>query len=537
MDNELLWWQSGVMYNVYVRSFRDGNGDGIGDLWGVLEKLDYLQNLGIDIIWLSGMLDSPWNEFGFDVRDMQAVHPALGDLGVFDELLKQAHQRGIKVLVDFIPNHTSNEHPWFIEAKSSRDNPKHDWYLWADPGPDGSAPNNWISPFGGSVWKWEEPVKQFYLHTFLEFQPDLNWRNPQVVEAMKGVLRFWLERGVDGFRVDAAHHIIKDRYLRDNPPNPNPRQVDGRVFLHETQLHVYDREQYALHGVYRDLRTVLDEYSKKGQPRAWFAEIHPAGWGAWIQYYGNSDEFNFPFNNGFVFTPWKAIDVRILIDTIEGFLPPGAWPNAHTGNFDEPRMVDRVGYWQARVAAMLLMTLHGTPMLYYGEEIGMHNVEIPPELAMDQMGARIGLSRDQQRTPMQWNAEEKAGFSSGKPEKLWLPLAKDYAEINVQREWDEPDSMLTLYRQLIACRRVSPALLKGIYRPVDVEFTNVFAFLREAPEERVFVALNFSDQMVPLGLPALGKGKIMLSTFLNREEEVNLASLELRPNEGLIVRL
>ena len=533
----LLWWQTGVMYNLYVRSFRDANGDGIGDLWGVIEKLDYLHNLGVDILWLSGALDSPWIEFGFDVRDMQNVHPAMGNLEVVDELLAKAHERGMKIMLDFIPNHTSHEHPWFQEAKSSRDNPKRDWYIWCDPDEDGGPPNNWLSPFGGSMWEWDDATGQFYLHTFLKEQPDLNWRNPQVVEAMKNVLRFWLERGVDGFRVDAAHHIIKDRLLRDNPPNPGAQEKDGRTVLHETQLHVFDREQYELHGIIRELRKVLDEFSTEGQPRAWIAEIHPAGWGAWIQYYGpNLDEFHFPLSNAFIFNQWKAVEVRILVDMIEAILPPGAWPNAHTGNFDETRMVTRVGYDQARLSAMLLLTLRGTPLIYYGEEIGMHNVDVPRERSKDRMGIQIGNNRDPQRTPMQWNTGFNAGFNDNNAE-TWLPVAEDFAQNNVQTQWDDPQSMLSLYRSLIGCRRATPPLVQGDYIPVETDLPNIFAFLRVLDEERVFVALNFTDQLSTLALPLLGRGKLAHSTYMDREEDVNLASLEIRPHEGVIVHL
>jgi alpha-glucosidase len=534
----LLWWQKGVFYNLYVRSFKDTNGDGVGDLPGVIEKLDYLHDLGVDVLWISGMLDSPWLEFGFDVRDYTAIQPTLGNLEVFDDLLRQAHQRGMQVIIDFIPNHTSSEHPWFIESRSSRNNPKRGWYHWVDPRPDGSPPNNWLSLFGGSQWEWDETTGQFYQHTFLKQQPDLNWRNPDLREAMKGVLRFWLERGVDGFRVDAAHHIIKDVLLRDNPPNPNPRVIDGRTIENETQLHLYDREVYELHSVYRELREVIDSYSTPEQPRAWFAEVHPAGWGAWIQYFGCAGaEFNFPFNNGFIFTQWKALDVRILIDTIEALLPLDAWPNAHTGNFDEWRMVTRVGKEQARVAAMLLMTLRGSPLLYYGEEIGMHNVEVPEEMKKDRMGLQVGLSRDPQRTPMQWSNAKNAGFSNAPPEDCWLPVGADYDTLNAEVEREDPKSMLHLYRSLIACRRSTPALLDGSYRPVEVNTREVFAFLREKDTQRMLVTLNFSDQLINLNLPRLGKGKILLSTFLERNDPINLASLEVYPNEGLVIEL
>lgn len=531
-----LWWQRGVMYNLYVRSFYDTNGDGVGDLAGVRAKLGYLQELGVEIILLTGILDSPWREFGFDVRDETALHPQMGTLAQFDSLLAEMHERGMKALVDFIPNHTSDEHAWFKDARSGRAAAHRDWYIWADPQPDGSPPNNWLSLFGGSAWEWDETSGQYYLHTFLKQQPDLNWRSPAVMAAMKDVLRFWLEHGVDGFRVDAAHHLIKDAQLRDNPPDPNPRRVNGRVIESETQMHLFDRENPRQHALIRELRKVLDEVSERtGLPRAWFAEVHPSGWTAWAQFYGPElDEFHFPFSDAFVNTPWDAQKVRVLVDSIEAALPESAWPNAHTGNFDEWRIATRVGDEQARVAAMLLLTLRGTPMLYYGEEIGMHNAEVNDAQRQDRMGLQIGLSRDPQRSPMQWSAEPNAGFST---RPGWLPAAQDYPQVNVAARRADERSIFHLYRALIACRNTSPALLRGDYRALTLTTHSAFAFLRQHGTERVIVALNFSEQWLTLHLPEFGRGQVQLSTHLDRRDAVRLASLDLRAHEGLVIRV
>ncbi|MEW6749378.1 MAG: alpha-amylase family glycosyl hydrolase [Candidatus Latescibacterota bacterium] len=324
----LQWWQTGVFYNVYVRSFRDTNGDGVGDLTGVIEKLEYLdQVLGVDVLWLKGMLQSPWKEFGFDVSDYTAVHPAMGTLETFDELVRQAHGRGLRVVIDYVVNHSSEDHPWFLESRSSRHNPRRNWYLWRDPAPDGSPPNNWQSVFGGSAWEWDVYTHQYYLHTFLKEQPDLNWREPGVEEAMFAQARFWLDRGVDGFRVDAAHHVMKHPRLSDNPPG-KPRSIGGKHLTYDYQVHVHDREHPDLHAVFRRFRRLLDGYGAR-QPRAAFAEVHPAGgWPAWAQYYGSRGrkEFHFPLNNGFIGVPWEAARIRRVVDSAEAALPPAPGP-------------------------------------------------------------------------------------------------------------------------------------------------------------------------------------------------------------------
>ena len=534
-----LWWQSGVFYIVYTRSFMDSNGDGVGDLAGLIQKLDYLSDtLGVDAFWVAAIYPSPMADFGYDVSDYTGIHPLFGDLETFSELVTQAHRRGLKVIVDYIPNHSSDQHPWFGESCASRQSPKRDWYIWADP-KDGAPPNNWLSVFGGPAWEWHAPTGQYYLHSFLKEQPDLNWRHPGLKEAMFDVARTWLERGVDGFRIDCAHHVIKDSLLRDNPPNPQ-RDLTAYKPLgeYDSQLHVYDRERPEAHAVWREFRQVLDAYSA-GQPRAAFGEIHIFDWPRWAEYYGSElDELHMPFNLGLVGAPWRVQTIRGVVDGIEAALPPGAWPNYMLGNFDEPRIASRYGPAAARVAAMMLLTLRGTPTLCYGEELGMTNVPIPRELEQDPFGLRVpGLGRDPYRTPMQWDGGPHAGFSAAGTPRLWLPVAADYRQVNVEHELTQPASMLNLYRRLIRYRRASPALQAGRYRAIDGVPADCYVYLREASGQRLLVALNFSAQERRLTLPGGGRGSVVLSTRLDREEPVPLWELVLRGDEGVIVEL
>jgi alpha-glucosidase len=535
-----LWWQTGVVYQVYPRSFKDTTGNGIGDLYGAIERLDYLsETLGVDAIWLSPFYPSPMADFGYDVADYKDVDPLFGDLAAFDELLEEAHRRGLRIIIDFVPNHTSAQHPWFRQSRSSRHTPRRDWYVWADPKPDGSPPNNWLSAFGGRAWEWDEATGQYYLHTFLKEQPDLNWRNPDVKAAMFDVIRFWLERGVDGFRIDVAHHIMKDPQLRDNPRNP---QVGPKVYKsmgdYDSQLHIHDKGHPDVHSVYRELRQLLDAYSA-GQPRMAVGEIHIFDWAEWVDYYGkNLDELHMPFNFALLAVKWRASEVRRLVDRLEAALPPGAWPNYVLGNHDEPRLASRYGRPQARVAAMLLLSLRGTPTLYYGDEIGMTDVPVPPERMQDPWGFRVpGLGRDPCRTPMQWNPGPNAGFSPPNTPELWLPLADDYREVNVERQLADPNSILNLYRRLLDYRRTSPALQSGSYQAIDGVPESCFVFLRQVEGKRILVALNFSNQNQRLALPSLGEGRLVTSTQLDRQEPVALAELVLRADEGVMVEL
>ncbi len=528
--NHYLWWQRGTIYQVYPRSYQDSNDDGVGDLPGIVSRLDYLRWLGIDGVWISPIYPSPMKDFGYDVADYEAIHPLFGTLQDFDRLIAEAHARDIKVILDFVPNHSSDQHRWFVESRSSRTNPKRDWYIWRDPAPGGGPPNNWLSCFGGSAWEFDTRTGQYYYHAFLKEQPDLNWRNPNVVEAMLGVLRFWLDRGVDGFRVDVLWHLIKDDRFIDNPPNEAWREgMDPYQQL--VPVHTTDRPE--VHDIVHRMRRLFDEFDD----RVLIGEIYlPVE--RLVQYYGGADlaGAHLPFNFQLINASWDARHLAKMIFEYENAIPQGGWPNWVLGNHDQHRIVTRVGPAQARVAAMLLLTLRGTPTMYYGDEIGMHDVPIPRERIQDPFEKNVpgrGLGRDPERTPMQWCAREKAGFTGGEP---WLPIADDYREVNVEMERDDPCSMLALYQRLLSLRRGEPALEVGRFEPLDTD-GDMLAYIRRGREaESTFlIALNLGAR--PQGMRVDEPGAIALSTHLDRAGERVDQTLELRADEGVIVRI
>jgi alpha-glucosidase len=521
------WWVRGIIYQIYPRSFQDSDGDGIGDLKGIVERLDYLTWLGVEALWLSPIYPSPMADFGYDVADYCDVHPMFGTLADFDRLVAQAHRRGLKVILDFVPNHSSDRHPWFQESRASRDNPRRDWYIWRDPAPDGGPPTNWLSHFGGSGWEWDAATGQYYYHAFLKEQPDLNWRNPELVAAMHDAMRFWLDRGVDGFRVDVIWHLIKDDQFRDDPPNPG--FAEG-MSPYKRNLPVYTADRPEIHGVVAGLRQVVDEYDDRVLIGEIYLPIERL-----VAYYGDDLRgAHLPFNFQLILTAWNARGIDRLIREYEAALPPGGWPNWVLGNHDNHRIATRVGHAQARVAAMLLLTLRGTPTLYYGDELGMEDVPIPHERVQDPWEKRVpglGLGRDPERTPMQWSAEPHAGFTSGTP---WLPVADNFARVNVAAQRAERTSMLSLYRALIALRRKEPALGIGAYEPVDAAGP-VLAYLRRHRERRLLIALNLDAQATRLVVPV--GGRVLLSTHLDRAGPVAVDGLHLRGDEGVIVEL
>ena len=522
------WWQNGIFYQIYPRSFQDSNADGVGDLAGIIERLPYLRGLGIDAIWLSPMFPSPMADFGYDISDYTAIDPLFGAVEDFDALVEAAHAAGLKIILDLVPNHTSDQHPWFAEARSSRDNPKRDWYLWRDPKPDGGVPNNWLSEFGGSAWTLDAETGQYYYHAFLAQQPDLNWRNRQVREAIYDVMRFWLRRGVDGFRVDVIWHLIKDAQFRDNPPNPY--YVEGRP-PQETILTRYSTDQPEVHEVVAEMRRVIDQFDS----RVLIGEIYlPLQ--RLVAYYGNDlAGAQMPFNFALLSTLWSARSVEKIVAEYESALPRGAWPNWVLGNHDRPRVASRVGQTQARVAAMLLLTLRGTPTLYYGDEIGMHQVAIAPDQVRDPFEKNvpgIGVGRDGCRTPMQWDAASNAGFSTSAP---WLPLASDFAQENVVNLDADAHSILSLYRALIKLRKQLPQLVTGAYEPIAAQ-GDLLLYRRRAEAEPLIIALNLGAEPASVTSSAIGFGnEILLSTFLDRHHERVQGVLELRGNEGVIV--
>jgi alpha-glucosidase len=531
-DREKLhWWQAGTIYQIYPRSFQDSDGDGVGDLPGITKRLPYIQGLGIDAIWISPIYPSPMYDFGYDVSDYEDIDPLFGTLADFDALLTEAHGLGLKVLLDLVPCHTSFQHPWFIESRKSRDNPKRDWYIWVDPPPGGGPPNNWYSNFGGSAWEWDESTGQYYLHSFLVEQPDLNWRNPEVRAAMMDVMRWWLDKGIDGFRVDVIAGMIKDDQLRDNPPNPDWKEGDDPL---NKYFYFYNHNRPEVHEIIREMRALVDSYGDRVLIGETYFPLETL-----MEYYGqNLDEAHLPFNFELILMDWKPASIQQFVEQYEAALPPGAWPNWVLGNHDRHRVASRAGLQQARVAQMLLLTLRGTPTCYYGDELGMADVPIPPDRVRDTWEFNMpgmGLGRDPERTPMQWDASQYAGFSDVEP---WLPIASDYKRVNVEVECEDPSSMLSFFHDLLALRRETPALSIGSYSTVNAHIDDTMVYTREHNGDTLLVALNFGADEHTLDLGTLSThGEILLSTFCDRTGLEELDSLRLRGNEGVIVRL
>jgi len=531
MAHSNSWWQTGVIYQIYPRSFLDSNGDGVGDLPGITSKLDYLRWLGVDALWLSPIYPSPMTDFGYDISDYTDVHPLFGTLHDFDTLLEQAHKRNLKVILDYVPNHTSDEHPWFQLARSNRTNEKRDWYIWRDPAPDGGPPNNWLSNFGGSAWQFDEQTGQYYLHIFDVKQPDLNWRNPSVRQAMYDVLRFWLDRGVDGFRIDVLSRLLKDEQFRDNPMNPSWKPGDP---LKDRQLSRYTQDLPDIHEIVREMRTVADRYDERVLIGEIYLPVERV-----VKYYGEQlDEIHLPFNFQLVTTStWEASTIRQIVNVYEAALPSNAWPNWVLGNHDRPRIASRVGREQVRTAQMLLLTLRGTPTCYYGDELGMLNVPIPRELIHDPPGkVHPEYSRDPERTPMQWDGSAHAGFCA--PDVTpWLPVADDYQIYNVAVEQRDPRSFLMFARRLLELRRALPALVLGSYQSIEQENVNCFVYLRQHDDQRYLIVLNFSAQDQVVTVAGHTQGYIVLSTTVDGEGFIDLSEIHLRSNEGILINV
>jgi alpha-glucosidase len=525
-----LWWQSSVIYQIYPRSFQDTNGDGIGDLRGITQRLSYLVELGVDAIWLSPIFPSPMADFGYDISDYTDIDPLFGTLDDFDALLAAAHARGIKIILDLVPNHTSDRHSWFLESKASRQSRKRDWYIWRDATANGGPPNNWLSVFGGGAWEYDRATEQYYYHAFLPAQPDLNWRNPAVRAAIYEAMRFWFRRGVDGFRVDVIWHLIKDAEFRDNPPNAGFRATD---LPHHRLVPLYTTDRPEVHDVIAEMRQVADEFPD----RVLIGEIYlPLE--RLVAYYGRDlAGLHLPFNFSLLSASWDAASIARLIAEYEAALPAGGWPNWVLGNHDRPRIASRVGPDQARIAAMLLLTLRGTPTVYYGDEIAMKQVAMAPDQIRDPLGKNVsgrGLGRDGCRTPMQWDSTTHADFSSVEP---WLPLGGGLDHDNVLAQRSDHTSMYRLYRGLIDLRRKRPALSLGSYGSVRAD-GNLLIFTREHRREQLLVALNFGGTPLSASLPS-GEcvGRLLLSSAADRAGEPVRGSFSLRANEGAIVEL
>jgi alpha-glucosidase len=521
------WWQAAVLYQIYPRSFADGNGDGLGDLPGITAHLDHLSWLGVDAVWLSPIYRSPMADFGYDVADHTDVDPRFGTLDDLDALVAAAHERGLKVILDYVPNHTSDRHPWFAASRSSRDDPHRDWYVWRDPAPDGGPPNNWMSRFGGGpAWTFDDVTGQWYLHTFLPEQPDLNWRNPALRAAMTDVLRFWMRRGVDGFRVDVAHRIVKDATLRDNPVNPD--WEPGMPGYRRVVEH-YSRNWHEVHDVHRLLRRTVEEFDDPRRLLAGEVNLDPP---ELVAYYGDDDEFHLPLNfHTIVGMPWTSKDLADLVDDMERVLPGWAWPSWILSNHDKSRFPTRLGRAHARQALVFLLTARGTAVLYYGDEIAMGDAHIPVERMQDPWGRHVPEeSRDPERAPLPWNDSPNGGFCPPDVEP-WLPLTDDADTRNVAAQRADETSELHLVRTLVGLRATRPSLQHGAYARVAVT-DDVFVYARAADGERTVVALSFSDAPATVSLD--GPHDVLCSTTMRRSG-ITDGDLPLGPFEGVVL--
>lgn len=528
------WWQSAVVYQIYLRSFQDTNGDGIGDLQGVIQRLDYLEWLGVDVVWLTPFFPSPMADFGYDVSDHKGVDPSFGSLADLEHLITLLHERNMRLIIDFVAAHTSDQHPWFLESRSSRSSPKRNWYLWKDAKIDGQPPNNWIGRFDGlSAWEWDDTTQQYYLHSFLKEQPDLNWRDPECEMAMLDVLAFWLDKGVDGFRVDAAYRAYKDPGFRDNPVNKEWKPgMEPSDQLHE----VFNKNVPDIHDFNKMLRRFIDA---KGD-HLLIAELYKP-LELIVQHHGNNDEFHLPLNSELMSDDliWQAESLRAIVERYEALLPSQAWPNWSLGNHDKHRIASRLGVDQARVAMMLLLTLRGTPTIYYGEELGMEDAWIPAEHVQDPWELQspgIGVGRDPERTPMLWSFDENAGFCP--PSVVpWLPITMDYADINVHQQTCNSRSFLSLTRALLALRKQHPCLQLGSYSSLYAP-GNLLCYRRVLNSAELVIALNLDSNLKEWKLPAeyRQQSTILLSTRMDRLGGRCGQNLQLRANEGVILQ-
>jgi alpha-glucosidase len=519
------WWQRGVLYQIYPRSFADSDGDGVGDLPGIIDRLDHLGWLGVDGIWLSPVTVSPNADWGYDVADFTAVDPTLGTLADVDRLIAESGRRGIRVLMDLVPNHTSVEHPWFVDSRSSRTASHRNWYVWADPKTDGSPPNNWVSSFGGPAWTFHEDTRQYYLHNHLVEQPDLNWWDQDVRAAFDSILAFWLDRGVAGFRIDVCNIIIKDAQLRDNPPATVEDTFEEQLF---GQRSVYNANRPEVHEVLRHWRTLTDGYPEG----VLLGETPVETVEALAAYYGTGgDELHMAFNFPFINSPLDPVAMRAIVEDVERGLPAGAWPVWTGSNHDMFRFATR---WaggdaaKARVGLLLLLALRGTPVLYQGDEIGQPDTDVPHERMRDPLGVLYWPAysgRDAGRTPMQWRDGPGGGFT-GPGVEPWLPFG-DLTGWNVEAQRDDPASMLTLARDLIALRRATPELHQGSYRTLEVT-PGAWAWSRD---EGVVVLLGMSEGE---GTLEGFSGTVLLGTDRRRDGEQVEGTLRVHGWEGVV---
>lgn len=526
---DAAWWKTAVIYELLVPSFQDSNGDGWGDLPGITQRLDYLQDLGVDAVWLSPINPSPLYDIGYDVSDYTAIHPRFGTLADFDRLIAEAHRRRLRIIIDFVPNHTSVEHPWFQQSRQSRDNPQRPWYLWSDPGVGGGPPNNWINRFGETAWTLDEATGQYYFGSFTSQQPDLNWRNPEVRQAIAEAMHFWLRRGVDGLRIDALAHLIKDEHLRNNP-----RNLDYTEDLEPNNklCQVYHQNQPELLDRIEEFRALFDQY----EDRVILGEVYQSA--EQITAYQRAGA-HLLLSTSMLQSEFETAQQRNVIDLAEGRTAVGAWPSRSSGNHDIPRLATRVGQKNLRLAALLHFTVRGTPTMYYGEELGLCDMQVPADRLQDPAGkADIRYGRDGYRAPMPWDDSPGAGFT-GANTTPWLPMDEATRRLHVAGQLRDPQSLLNFYRRVLRLRSQEPALRCGDYAPLETP-EPVLAFVRGAGTGELLIAANLCDQASELDLEAIGyarPGNQRIFSTLCEQRLPLPAVVSLRPREGIIIRL
>lgn len=536
------WRDVNAIYQIYPRSFKDSNGDGVGDIRGVINQLDYFQgnknSLGIDAIWFSPIFRSPMADMGYDVSDYCDIDPLFGTLDDFRELVDKAHALDLNVMIDFVPNHTSDEHPWFVESRVSRDSEKSDYYVWRDAKPDGSAPNNWLSIFGGSAWEWDETRCQYYLHTFLREQPDLNWDNAMVRDEMKRIIRFWMDFGVDGIRADAVRWISKDPAFRNDPLDKTGQHhsADGTGGHYDQLIHKYSRFWKNLFPYLREITDVLKEYDN----RIMVFEDYPDGNYStkeqYLGFYGVNPEVSMPFNFEGIWAEFYADAFRKFITEFQGMLDPVQHTPVYCfGNHDQWRLVTRMGgEEQARLVVLMQMALPGLPIVYYGDELGMPNTPIAENQIRDLRAFTSGepeSTRDYERTPMQWQRGQFAGFSESEP---WLPIGPSVGRHNVETQLHEPDSMLSLYRRLLKLRTRHEILRVGTFEAFGELEAYVFTFSRWLGNQHLYIVLNFGREVNAVKLPH--KGRVLCCTHpVDYPDISDEGEIMLRPHEGAII--
>lgn len=508
LSDDPRWWTDAVVYQIYPRSFRDANGDGIGDLPGVIDGLDHLADLGVDALWLSPIFPSPMADFGYDVADYCDVDPVFGTLDDVDRLVAGAHERGIRVLLDWVPNHSSDQHPWFRASRSSRHDPQRDWYVWRDPAPDGGPPNNWMSVFKGvPAWTLDPTTGQYYLHSFLAEQPDLNWSNPEVEAAMHETLRFWLDRGIDGFRADVVHLIGKGEELPDLP-------------VSRTSNLVASIDEPLTHELLRRVRSLLDEFP---QHPMMVGEVYLLRPGQTVSYLGDDDELHLTFDFRTLHTDWEAGAMRSVITTVQAEFAPPLWPTWVLSNHDRPRHRSRYGSEaRARAAAVMTLTVRGTPFLYAGEELGLEDAEIPADRVVDPDG------RDPERAPIPWTGDPDHGWG---PDP-WLPFPPHADTANAAAQEGDPGSMLALYRSLLRLRRDEAVLRRGtmaVEGPREAA-PDVLVYRRSLEGEELVVAVNMGDAAASPGL----SGELVVSSRADRSAGTFDGTLA--PDEAVVIR-